>query len=99
MGDSGPEVSPGGGVSLHNVPGWFPNHDFWIPKGTEYSNELVIKKGAKEKTSPRNPKICGYHYQIEARTRMTIPTMKGYLNNFARAAVVRQCALATSNIK
>jgi hypothetical protein len=99
MVDDGPEVSSGGGVSLHNVPGWFPNNDFWIPEGTEYSGELVIIKGSKEKISPYNPNLRSYHYQIEVRTRMTIQTMKGYLNNFARAAVVRQCALAKSNSK
>lgn len=96
-GQSEPEVLPGGGTSLHNVPHWFPNHDFWIPEGTEYSDELVIRKDQKEKTSPYNPDLKGYHYQIECKTRMTIPTMKGYLNNMARAAVVRQCQLAKIN--
>lgn len=95
-GQSEPEVLPGGGTSLHNVPRWFPNHDFWIPEGTEYSDELVIRKDTKEKISPYNPDLKGYHYQIECKTRMAIPTMKGYLNNMARAAVVRQCELAKS---
>ena len=45
---------------------------------------------------PFNPKLKGFHYQIECKTRMTIPAMKGYLNNMARAAVVRQCELAKS---
>jgi hypothetical protein len=99
IGKEEPEVVPGGGTSLHNVPGWFPNHDFWIPEGTEYSSELVLRKDAKEKTSPYNPKLKGFHYQIECKTRMTILTMKGYLNNMARAAVVRQCELANSEAK
>lgn len=96
MGEEGPEVLPSGGTSLHNVPGWFPNHDFWIPEGTEYSDELVIIKDTKQKASPFNPNLKGFHYQIECKTRMTILTMKGYLNNMARAAVVRQCELAKS---
>lgn len=94
MGSGGPEVLPGGGTSLHDVPGWFPNHDFWIPEGTEYSGELVIARDSKDKTSPYNPRLKGFHYQIECKTRMTIVMMKGYLNNMARAAVVRQCELA-----
>ena len=94
-----PEVLPGGGTSLHDVPGWFPNHDFWIPEGTEYSDELVIIKDHKQKSSPFNPNLRGFHYQIECKTRMTILTMKGYLNNLARAAVVRQCELANSGTK
>jgi hypothetical protein len=98
-GSNGPEVLPGGGTSLHDVPGWFPNHDFWIPQGTEYSDELVIKKDPKEKTSLFNPKLKGHHYQIECKTSMSILTMKGYLNNLARAAVVRQCELARTNSK
>lgn len=84
---------------MHDVPGWFPNHDFWIPEGTEYSDELVIKKDAKQKSSFFNPNLKGFHYQIECKTRMTILTMKGYLNNMARAAVVRQCELAKSGSK
>ena len=99
IGKEGPEVVPGGGTSLHDVPGWFPNHDFWIPEGTEYSDELVIKKDAKQKSSFFNPNLKGFHYQIECKTRMTILTMKGYLNNMARAAVVRQCELAKSGSK
>lgn len=99
IGKEGPEVVPGGGTSLHDVPGWFPNYDFWIPEGTEYSDELVIKKDAKQKSSFFNPNLKGFHYQTECKTRMTILTMKGYLNNMARAAVVRQCELAKSGSK
>jgi hypothetical protein len=96
VGQDGPMVVPGGGTSLHDVAGWFPNHDFWIPGGTPYSDELVIIKDSKEKTSRYNPKLKGFHYQIECKTRMTALTMKGYLNNMARAAVARQCELAKS---
>lgn len=99
MGKDGPEVLPEGGTSLHDVPGWFANHEFWIPEGTEYSDELVIAKDARKKTSPFNPKVQGFHYQIECKTRMAIVTMKGYLNNMARAAVVRQCQLANVGTK
>lgn len=99
VGQYGPEVLPDGGTSLHDVSGWFPTSEFWIPKGTEYSDELVIKKDAKLKTSPSQPSLKGYHYQIECKTRMTVVTMQGYLNNMARAAVARQCELAKSSIK
>jgi hypothetical protein len=94
LGKDEPEVLPDGGTSLHDVPGWFHNHDFWIPEGTEYSDELVIKKDEKEKTSPAKATLKGYHYQIECKSRMTMTTMKGYLDNMARAAIVRQCDLA-----
>jgi hypothetical protein len=50
------------------VPGWFLCHEFWIPEGTEYSDELVIVKDVKLKTSPSNPLVKGYHYQIECKT-------------------------------
>ena len=90
----GLKVLPGKGTSLHDVPKWFPNHDFWIPEGTEYSDELVIKKDEKKKTSPYNTRLVGHHYQIECKTRMTQVTMQGYLNNMARAAVELQCKLA-----
>lgn len=99
MGDEGPEVVPGGGTSLHDVAGWFPNHEFWIPEGTDYSDELIIRKDKNPKTSTYNASVTGYHYQIECKSRMTILTMKGYLNNMARAAVVRQCELANNAAK
>ncbi|MBI3230008.1 MAG: hypothetical protein HYZ45_07505 [Burkholderiales bacterium] len=95
-GADGPEVLPGNGTSLHDVPGWFPTSDFWIPEGTEYSDELIITKDEKQKSSPSNPLLKGYHYRIECKTRMTVVMMKGYLNNMARAAVARQCELAKS---
>ena len=94
-GKDGPEVLPGGGTSLHDVSGWFPSKEFWIPEGTEYSAELIeIRKDSKLKSSPYNPKLKGYHYQLEPRTRMTVLAFKGALDNMARAAVARQCELA-----
>lgn len=94
-GARGPDVLPDGGTSLHDVPGWFPVKEFWIPEGTEYSSELVnIRKDAKQKTSPTNSKLKGYHFQLEPKTRMTVLAFKGALDNMARAAVARQCELA-----
>lgn len=98
MGSDGPEVLPGGGTSLHDVSGWFPTSEFWIPEGTVYSDELVLVKDKKVKTCPTNPNIKGHHYQIECKTRMTIVQMQGYLNNMTRAAIVRQCELAREKI-
>lgn len=95
-GTDGPEVKTGGGTSLHDVSGWFPSKEFWIPEGTEYSTEILIKKDPGKKTSPVNSQLSGYHYQLEPRTQMTVLAFKGYLNNMARAAVVRQCELANS---
>ncbi|MHB1057859.1 MAG: Tse2 family ADP-ribosyltransferase toxin [Rhodanobacter sp.] len=95
LGNDGPEVLPDGGTSLHDVSGWFPAKEFWIPEGTEYSDEVIrIRKDTKLKTSPYNPRLAGHHYQLEPRTRMTVLAFKGALDNMARAAVVRQCALA-----
>lgn len=93
-GKSGPELESGGGTSLHDVSGWFPSKEFWIPEGTEYSAEILIRKDAKHKSSPYNPQLTGHHYQLEPRTRMTVAAFKGALDNMARAAVVRQCELA-----
>ncbi|MGC1548758.1 MAG: hypothetical protein WA777_09520 [Rhodanobacter sp.] len=94
VGDGGPEVLPEGGTSLHDVSGWFPSKEFFIPQGTEYSDEISIRKDSKQKTSPYNPLLKGYHYQLEPRTRMTVLAFKGALDNMARAAVARQCELA-----
>lgn len=92
MGETEPEVeADGGGTSLHDVSGWFGGKEFRIPSGTEYSDEIVIIKDRKRKTNPKGT-ISGYHYQLTARTRMTVLTFKGYLDNMARAAVVRQVA-------
>jgi hypothetical protein len=93
-GVNGPDVLPNGGTSLHDVPGWFYAQDFWIPEGTEYSDELFIRPGKKQKICPKDPTLKGFHYQLEPRTRMMQVTFMGYLDNMARAAVVRQCALA-----
>lgn len=92
-GAEGPEVATGGGTSLHDVPGWFLGREFKIPKGTEYSDEIYIRKDAKQKSSPATMAV-GYHYQLEPRTQMTVLAFQGYLNNMARAAVERQVALA-----
>lgn len=96
MGQDGPEVLAGGGTSLHDVPGWFPCKEFWIPNGTEYTDEIHIRKDSKQKSSPSNPSLKGYHYQLEPRTRMTVLSFRGALNNMARAAVARQCELANT---
>jgi hypothetical protein len=93
-GKDGPEVLTGGGTSLHDVSGWFPCKEFWIPTGTTYSDEIYIRRDDKLKTSTSNPKVKGYHYQLEPRTRRTVLAFRGELNNMARAAVVRQCELA-----
>ena len=90
MGKAGPEVlDDGGGTSLHGVPGWFGGREFFIPQGTEYSEEILIVKDAKKKTNPKGT-VSGYHYQLTARTRMTVLTFKGYLDNMARAAAALQ---------
>ena len=93
-GKDGPEVLAGGGTSLHDVSGWFPSKEFWIPEGTEYSDEIHIREDAKKKTSPFNSSVSGHHCQLEPRTRMSVLAFKGALDNMARAAVVRQCELA-----
>ncbi len=93
VGKDGPEVRTGGGTSLHDVPGWFPCKEFWIPEGTEYSDEIHIKKDAKTKWNPAGT-VKGIHYQLEPKTQMTVEAFKGALNNMARAAVVRQVELA-----
>jgi len=99
VGKDGPEVLTGGGTSLHDVSGWFPCQEFWVPKGTEYTDEIYIRKDGKQKTSTSNPKVKGYHYQLEPRTRMTVLAFKGALDNMARAAIVRQCELAKQPTK
>jgi len=92
-GSDGPEVQVGGGTSLHDVSGWFLGREFWIPKGTEYSDEIYIRKDSKMKHSEATG-VKGYHYQLELRTQMTVLAFKGYLDNMARAAVARQVELA-----
>jgi hypothetical protein len=94
-GKDGPEVKTGGGTSLHDVPGWFLGREFRIPAGTEYSDEIAIRKDDKLKSSPATG-VSGHHYQLEPRTQMTVLAFKGCLDNMARAAVARQVALARS---
>ncbi|WP_156255260.1 Tse2 family ADP-ribosyltransferase toxin [Sandarakinorhabdus oryzae] len=94
VGANGPEVvDDGGGTSLHDVSGWFGGREFHIPAGTEYSEEILIIKDEKKKTNPKGT-VSGYHYQLAVRTRMTQTQFMGYLDNMARAAVVRQNTLA-----
>lgn len=97
VGNSGlPKVQPGGGTSLHDVSGWFRGKEFWIPEGTEYSDEIYIRRDKYEKTSQQTG-VTGRHYQLEVKTAMTQEAFQGYLNNMARAAVVRQIELATQS--
>ncbi len=83
-------VEPGGGTSLFDkenaIPGSF--HQFLIPVGTEYSDELLVL------FTGYNKRFKANHYQIEVKKKMRIDTFKGYLDNFARAAVAKQCELA-----
>lgn len=97
MGKSEPEVlDDGGGTSLHDVSGWFGGREFVIPEGTEYSDEILIVKDDKKKTNPKGT-VSGYHYQLTVRTRMTVLTFKGYLDNMARAAAALQFKQASKN--
>lgn len=98
MGKTGPEVEADGGTSLHNVAGWFKCKEFWIPEGTEYSDEIFIRKDKHQKTSD-STQVTGYHYQLEPKTRMLQSTFMGHLDNMARAAVVRQVALGHGKAK
>ncbi|MEO6802403.1 MAG: hypothetical protein ABI197_04050 [Granulicella sp.] len=96
----GSEVEPVGGTSLHDVPRWYSAPDFWIPEGTEYSEaDIHIHRDDDLRTSPYNRKLSGYHYQLEPKFKMPVLAFKGALNNMARAAVVRQIALAGSKAK
>ena len=94
-GNNGPEVEAGAGTSLHDVPQWYSYPDFWIPQGTEYSDaDIHIRKDPDRRSSPYNSKLTGLHYQLEPKYRMAVVAFQGALNNMARAAVVRQIALA-----
>jgi Tse2-like ADP-ribosyltransferase toxin len=94
MGKSEFEVlDDGGGTSLHDVSGWFASREFIVPVGTKYSDEILLVKDAKKKTNPKGT-VSGYHYQLTVRTRMTVLTFKGYLDNMARAAAALQVELA-----
>lgn len=95
-GDKGPEVEAGAGTSLHNVPHWCSDPDFWISQGTEYSDaDIHIRKDPDLRNSPYNPKLAGFHFQLEPKYKMAVVSFQGALNNMARAAVVRQIALST----
>jgi hypothetical protein len=99
-GRDGPEVEAGRGTSLHDVPGWYSYPDFWIPEGTQYCDaDIVIHKDEDLRTSPYNPKVTGYHYQLEPKHQMPVVAFQGALNNMARAAVVRQIALSKGTSK
>jgi hypothetical protein len=92
------EVQTGGGTSLHDVSGWFGYSDwkyFQIHSGTEYPEGLVITKDKKKKKN-RAKTVSGTHYQIEPKIPMRADTLKGYLDLFARNAVVRSIQLANS---
>jgi len=93
---TGDEVEAGGGTSMFNVDGWFGFGHwqyFQVPNGTEYPENLVIKRG-RSKRKNKSGNRTGYHYQIEPRNRMTVSAYKGSLDNFARNAVVQSIALA-----
>jgi hypothetical protein len=92
-GDDGPDVLPGGGTSLHDVAGWSHGKEFWVPIGTIYSDEIVIRSVSALKTSLQTG-VSGRHHHLEVRARMSVSAFKGALDNMARAAVVRQLALA-----
>ena len=90
------EVDAGGGTSMHDAKGWFGNGGwryFAVPKGTEYSAGLYIRRGKRERWN-KSRTVKGRHYQIEPLNRMTVEAYKGALDNLARAAVVRQVQLA-----
>ena len=77
------------------MPQWYSYPDFWIPQGTEYSDaDIHIRKDPDRRSSPYNSKLTGLHYQLEPKYRMAVVAFQGALNNMARAAVVRQIALA-----
>ncbi|WOD14245.1 Tse2 family ADP-ribosyltransferase toxin [Paraburkholderia kirstenboschensis] len=90
----------GGGLSMHDtagVLGFASWKYFGAPKGTEYQDLFI--NGPGEKKAIRAGGIEGCHYQIEPARMMTVETYKGALDNFARAAIVRQVKLAKGEIK
>jgi hypothetical protein len=90
LGKAGPEVMEGGGTVLRDVAGWLPTQQFWIPEGTPYSDDLLIRKEKEKGVCPGNPALEGYQYRIEPRRRMPLLTFRRHLDNMARAAVARQ---------
>jgi len=90
------EVQPKGGTSMFDVSGWFGTGNwryFHVPEGTQYHESLFIKRGKSVRTN-RSGTLKGRHYQIEPKLPMTVDAFKGALDNFARAAVVKQLANA-----
>ncbi|WP_157269439.1 Tse2 family ADP-ribosyltransferase toxin [Azohydromonas aeria] len=90
LGNTNPEILEGSGPLLRDVPGWWPVREFWIPEGTEYSDELLIRKDKERQVCPGQPALEGHQYRIEPRTRMPLLAFRRHLDNFARAAVARQ---------
>jgi len=77
---TGDEVEAGGGTSMFDVDGWFGFSHwkyFQVPKGTEYPENLVIKRGRSRRTN-KSGNRSGYHYQIEPKNRMTVSAYKGH---------------------
>lgn len=98
-GADGEEIAQAdGGTSMFDCDGWFgfANWDYFeVPSGTPYPDCLSIKRG-KSKRKNRSGTRSGRHYQIEPKNPMTVSALKGALDTFARAAVVRQIENATS---
>jgi hypothetical protein len=95
----GDEVDAGGGTSMFDVCGWFGFTSwkyFHVPEGTEYPDNLFIRRGKSVRTN-KSGKLTGRHYQIEPRNRMTVQAYKGALDNFARNAVVQQIRVSKVN--
>lgn len=90
LGRTRPEILEGSGTLLCDVPGWLPGREFWIPEGTEYSDELLMRKDKERKVCPGNPALEGHSYRIEPRRRMPLPVFRQHLDNMVRAAVARQ---------
>ena len=86
------QVQTGGGTSMFDVAGWFGYTNwryFHVPSGTEYPDNLILKKGKSKRTN-RSGTLSGHHYQIEPKNPMTVDAYKGALDTFARNAVARQ---------
>ena len=98
VGANGPEISPGGSISVQDKPGWFGNANwryFHIPEGTSIPESLVISIGREAKWNSTHS-VMARQSRIEARTRMTLAAMMGALDNLARSAVVAQYRQARS---
>ena len=90
-GDDGePAVETGGGTSLFDArvfkgKNWLY---FEIPPGTDIPDSLNLNGPEYRSGYKAN------HYLIEPLNRMRVDAYKGALDNFARNAIVRACALA-----